>query len=229
MDLSGREHRSPCGEDVAPYALGALSPAEARRFEDHLAGCDLCRTDLARLRPVVDALPEMPEQVEPPARLRHELMAVVEAEAARRRRANEPEPRRRWVPRLVPALAAACVLAVAGIGIGVVASGGGAEKVPGIAPNGAQAALTVEGDRGEIELHGMPSPPSGRVMQVWLMREGSSSPEPTDALFTPNASGDAHVTVPGDMDGVRRVLISDEPAGGSKAPTTTPSVDFRLS
>jgi hypothetical protein len=31
------------------------------------------------------------------------------------------------------------------------------------------------------------------------------------------------------MDGVTRVMVSEEPEGGSKAPTTAPSVDFRLS
>jgi hypothetical protein len=221
MDLN----RTPCGEDVAPYALGALGPDDAKRFEDHLAGCELCQTDLATLQPVVDKLPEAPDQIAPPAHLKRELMAVVEAEAAQRRKAERPE-RRSWMPRVVlPALATAVVVAV----VGVFAFGSDVTEVaPDNAPPGAQGTLRIDGDDGEIELTGMKAPEQGRVMQVWLMHEGSSTPQPTDALFTPNAKGSAHVTVPGDMDGVTRVLISDEPAGGSKAPTTTPAVDFKL-
>ena len=46
-----------CGDDVAPYLLGALDRADAERFERHLEGCELCQADVDRLRPVVDALP----------------------------------------------------------------------------------------------------------------------------------------------------------------------------
>ena len=49
-----------CGEDVAPYALGALSEEQARRFEQHLVECELCRADLQSLRPVVETRPETP-------------------------------------------------------------------------------------------------------------------------------------------------------------------------
>lgn len=218
---------NPCGEDVAPYALGALSADDAHRFEDHLAGCELCQTDLAALKPVVDTLPETPDRIAPPPHLKRELMAVVEAEAAQRRRADRPERSRSWLPRIVvPALATAVVAAV----VAAFALTGGISEYPAAdKPDGATAMLRMDGDDAEIELHGMPAPPDGRVMQVWLMRDGSATPEPTDALFKPNADGNASVAVPGDMDGVTRVLISDEPDGGSKAPTTTPSVDFKVS
>lgn len=36
-------------DDVGPYLLGALGPAEAQLFEDHLPGCVSCRTTLERL------------------------------------------------------------------------------------------------------------------------------------------------------------------------------------
>ena len=74
----------------------------------------------------------------------------------------------------------------------------------------------------------MPNAPSGRVYQVWLMREGSDTPEPTDALFNPTSSGTATVDVPGDLGDVVRVLVSEEPAGGSQAPTTTPGIDVKV-
>ena len=232
MDLSA--HHPGCGEDVAPYALGALQPHEARTFEQHLETCDLCRADLASLRPVVEVLPETPDQMEPPAELRRRIMAVVEEEASRRRRAAEPERARRswasWVPKPMPALAAACVLLVAGLGVGVVLSDGGEGRTvtAAAAPAGVRASLHLDEGNGRLELHGMPSPERGKVMQVWLMRGEDPTPVPTDALFTPNATGNASVAVPGDMKGVSRVLVSQEPEGGSQSPTTTPALDFQL-
>jgi anti-sigma-K factor RskA len=231
MDLSGSRHPQ-CGEDVAPYALGALSPADARAFEQHLEACELCRADLASLRPVIDVLPETPDQLDPPPELRRRVMAVVEEEAAERRRSvRERRPRRSrsWLPRPLPALAAACVLLVAGLGVSFALRDDGSSTVaPVSAPEGVRASLHVDDGSGRLELHGMDAPPAGKVMQVWLMRDPARGPVATDALFTPNRSGDASVAVPGDLKGVTRVLVSVEPAGGSRSPTTAPALDFQL-
>ena len=233
MDMS--EHRPGCGEDVAPYALGALPPADARAFEQHLAECELCRTDLETLRPVVHALAETPEQVDPPPQVRRNVMAVVEREAAERARAERPASERRersawsrWLPRPLPALAVACALLGVGIGIGVGVNGDDAREYDGVAPPGVEAKLQVEDDGGRLVLHGMDSPPAGKVMQVWLVHGENGKPVPTDALFRPNSNGDASVAVPGDLDDVTRVMVSEEPEGGSPSPTTAPAVDFKL-
>lgn len=233
MDMS--EHRPGCGEDVAPYALGALPPADARAFEQHLAECELCRADLESLRPVVHALAGTPEQVDPPPQLRRNVMAVVEREAAERARAERPASERgerpawsRWLPRPLPALAVACALLIVGIGIGVGVTGDDAREYDGTAPAGVEAKLRVEDDGGRLVLHGMDSPPAGKVMQVWLVHGKNGKPEPTDALFRPNRNGSASVAVPGDMDDVTRVMVSEEPEGGSPSPTTAPAVDFKL-
>ena len=225
MDLSGRHPR--CGEDVAPYALGALSPDDARAFEEHLAGCELCRTDLDALRPVVHALGETPEQVDPPPELRRRIMSVVATENGNRAAATErvARPRRRWVP----ALAAACVLLVVGVAIGIGVTGDGTSTYsPLSTPAGVRAQLEISGDGGDLEVHGMSQLQSDRVMQVWLVRGADGEPEPTDALFTPNRRGDASVAVPGDLEGVTRVMVSEEPRGGSRAPTGPPVLDFRV-
>ena len=41
---------------LGAHALGQLSPAEAARVEEHLAGCHTCRTEHGELLPVVGAL-----------------------------------------------------------------------------------------------------------------------------------------------------------------------------
>jgi anti-sigma-K factor RskA len=229
------DRHANCGEDVAPYALGALPPEDARAFERHLAECELCRTDLDALSPVVHALSETPEPVDPPPELRRRLMAVVEQEAAERHaseRAAGRAPRggwTRWLPRPLPALAAACVLLVAGIGIGIGLNGDDPTTLgPASAPAGVEAELRLDDDGGELVVHGMGQLPDDRVMQVWLVRGEGGAPEPTDSLFTPNRRGDASVAVPGEMEGVTRVLVSEEPRGGSRSPTTAPALDFRV-
>ena len=217
-----------CGSDVAAYALGALPDDDTRRFEAHLETCELCRTDLAALKPVVDALPAVVDPVEPPPKLRKQIMRVVEADAreqARERQASQRSERRRsWLSfGPVPAMAAACVLLLAGLGIGfAVLRDPGADTLRGQCIRGCeQVAMTVEGDHATLKVAGMDAPPEGRVYQVWTQRFGQD-PRPTDALFTVDKYGRASVDVPGDADEVDRVLVTDEPRGGSSAPTTAP-------
>jgi anti-sigma-K factor RskA len=66
----------------------------------------------------------------------------------------------------------------------------------------------------------MPSPPPGRVYQVWLMRDGAK-PQPTRALFVVRSGS---VNIPGGTKGADHVLVTAEPAGGSLQPTTQPVI-----
>jgi anti-sigma-K factor RskA len=182
-------HPSQCGEDVAAYALGALEPEQARAFERHVETCDLCRADLATLRPAVDVLPATAQPVEPPPDLKKRIMSVVEAEAKQRRAAEAgPARERRRSFRLVPAFAAAaCAVALAAI---VVTSGGDETQTltAKLAPPGASAELRMEDHRGTLVVEGMDAPAEGSVYQVWTKR-GTGAPQPTDALFTPPPDG----------------------------------------
>lgn len=228
------EHATPCGTDVAAYALGALTDEETRRFEAHLATCDLCRTDLAALRPVVAALPAAADQVEPPRALRKRVMRVVEAEARERERAARPQRERRPLLSFgpIPALAAACVLVLAGVGIGIAVIDGGGDPEPttiaGQCNRGCErVAMRVENGHGTLKVQGMDQPPEGRVYQVWTQRFGQD-PKPTDALFTVDKYGRASVDVPGDTAKVDQVLVTAEPRGGSPVPTTAPYLEVRM-
>lgn len=229
MDVTGRT--SGCGEDIAAYALGALPEEDARAFRAHLEECELCRADLATLQPVIDQLPGAVDAVDPPPALKKRVMAVVEAEARERRRAEQPE-RERWFDRVfvrhpVPAFAAAAVLLLAGIGVGVVATRDETATYTGsvVGSPSARAKLELKDGRGTLVVVGMPRPPEGRVWQVWTKHDGQA-PQPTDALFRPSRDGRASVVVPGDMEGVDEVLVTHEPDGGSEAPTVAPSIDI---
>ena len=85
--------------------------------------------------------------------------------------------------------------------------------------NGASASLHQIGDRGELVVSGMPQPALGKVYEVWLKR-GGASPQPTDALFGVTSLGRGAVTVPSSLRGVKEVLVTSEPLGGSTRPTS---------
>jgi hypothetical protein len=57
----------------------------------------------------------------------------------------------------------------------------------------------------------------------------TGAPKPTDALFNVTSAGRATVGIPGGVRGVRDVLVTSEPAGGSPAPTRNPVVIAPLS
>ena len=48
---------SDCGEDAAPYVLGALTDEEHEAFLVHLESCAVCRDEVAALSGVASVLP----------------------------------------------------------------------------------------------------------------------------------------------------------------------------
>src|SRR3954452_13698244 len=72
------EHR----DDAGAWVLGALPGDERERFAAHLAGCDVCRREVAELQMVADTLPLAAPQVAPPPELKERIMSAVRAEAA---------------------------------------------------------------------------------------------------------------------------------------------------
>jgi hypothetical protein len=58
---------------------------------------------------------------------------------------------------------------------------------------------------------------------MWV-QHGNKAPVPTGTLFGVTASGSAAVGVPGNLSGVSAVLVTQEPAGGTLAPTSAPLI-----
>ena len=90
-----------------------------------------------------------------------------------------------------------------------------------------QAQLRLSGNSAELVVRDFPSPPAGKIYEVWL-RRAASPLSPTSALFSVTSSGAGDVVVPGDLHGVSEVLVTPEPAGGSEAPTHPPVIVARL-
>jgi hypothetical protein len=224
-------------DSVGPWMRGALPEDEVDGFRAHLESCAECRADAESLRVAVDALPASAAPIRPPPELKGRLMAVVEREASLLQaagpdadRAKAPRRRRRF-PSLAgltqrPALATGLVLLLLVVGGGAALLGRTAVDqdartiVARVNPEltGSRASLEVDGDRARIVGSKLPPPPAGHVYQVWLDR-GGKAPEPTSALFSTRRDGSASVDVPGSLDGVRAVMVTDEPSGGSEKPT----------
>jgi Anti-sigma-K factor rskA/Putative zinc-finger len=239
--------REQCGGNAAPYVLGALTEAEHEAFRLHVESCAVCREEVAALQMVASALPAAAPRVKAPTQLKRKVMASVREDARRReveQAAAAPPSARRVAPRVggpgaigrwqrwpYPAVAA---LAAAVIALAVVAlsSSGGAGsarvlRARVLVPH-ASASLSITAGQAQLDVAGMPQAGAGRVYEVW--RKGSGAPQPTDALFTVSSSGgDATVSVPGGVRGVREVLVTSEPLGGSRAPTRAPVIVARVS
>ncbi|MGH2887016.1 MAG: anti-sigma factor domain-containing protein, partial [Solirubrobacteraceae bacterium] len=215
MRPHGGEHDRSA--DAAAYAVGALEAAEAEEFRRHLDRCSDCRDELAALRRVADALAMAAPQYPAPPCLRRRVLRAVHA-APRSRTRSFPAIRRLQVGL---AVAAGLVIVIASIGAIRLLAGRseGPRVLPArVASSSGTAALRISGGHAELIVRHLPAPPPGRIYEVWLER-GHQAPAPTTALFTVTAGGAADIGVPGDLRGVGEVLVTQEPAGGSRVPT----------
>ena len=90
-------------------------------------------------------------------------------------------------------------------------------------PRGADVRLEIGDDGATLVARDMPAPPAGRIYQVWIKRPGED-PQPTSVLWSVRGDGSAEVAVPGSLDGVEAVLVTDEPPGGSDVPSKPPVI-----
>jgi anti-sigma-K factor RskA len=224
-------------DDAGPWVLGALADEDGRAFALHLEACPDCRREVAELQVVADVLPMAAPQMVPPPALKSAIMTVVGSEAQLLRAAGPQADRplaarasRRRFGRLrpMPVAVLATVLLALGVAGGVLlAQGDATSSHPGFGPKGAQVALRVTGDHGELDLRGMPAAPPGRVYQVWLVT-GKDKPRPTHTLFSVPTDGRARIEIMESLKGTDQVLVTAEPPGGSPQPTSAPLVGASL-
>jgi hypothetical protein len=241
------DEHDPRLEEVAAYAIGALDPGQVEDLERHLADCRRCQEELRWLSPAVRALPEAVERQDPPPELKRRLMTEVRADAAaasRRARGEERRERARSRPGLgewlrglnvggltwkpLAGLALAILVIAGGIGYAVGNGGGSGGPHTTESPagaNGIAVKIVTEGDRGEVHLAGVKPLPKGRVLEAWVERDGIVEAVP--ALFAPDQAGHASTTIE-DMNGVSAVMVTREPEGGTKKPTTAPIVEVPI-
>jgi anti-sigma-K factor RskA len=222
-----------CGADAAAYVLGALEPDEAEAFSRHLATCVVCRDEVAAFQHSANALAMAPAQHPAPRGLKRRVMRAVRESDAETQAQGAParHPRRFGSGLLIarPAVAALGALAVVVVVIGAIilgSNGSSGTRTIAAAVTGSPgtAQLSVSGGHGQLVLRNFPQPAAGHIYEMWELRSGAKAPAPTGTLFSVNSSGAGNVGVPGGLHGVSKVLVTQEPAGGSLAPTSTPVI-----
>lgn len=222
------------------YALNAVDELEGAAFERHLADCEPCRVEVAELRETVARLADETAVEAPPPGLRERTLAQVARTPQVRSGVGGVSAGRqagRW--RRLTVAAAAAIL-VAGGASAVTwtvsndrvsdeqASSAQARQIAAVldAPDarvferslepGGAATVVVsrDRDRGVVLLRDLPEAGPGRIYELWLIR--GSQPRKVGQL----AEGvRASTTVIGPVAEAGTFGVSNEPAGGSAAPT----------
>ncbi|HET6870657.1 MAG TPA: anti-sigma factor [Solirubrobacteraceae bacterium] len=215
---NGRE----CGVNAAAYVLGALEPAEAEAFRRHIDECAACRDEVAAFEEITEALPASTGHSEVPRDLRRRVMREVRAtpKTAPARRATTVRAPTRFSPAWGGAVAAGVVAVIVAI---VLVSSGGSGGTRTVQASVGSAELRIANGHADLVVHRLPPLPAGRIYEMWVQR-GSSPPTPTGTLFSTRSDGSANVGVAGGLNGVSRVMVTQEPAGGTPAPTSAPLI-----
>jgi anti-sigma-K factor RskA len=223
-------------DNVAAYALGALSPAEAAEVVAHLQSCEACRAEYELLRPAVTAVAYSAQA---------QADSVSPLLKARIMRAVRNDASRRMPSRAGGAYVAAAACLVLAIVTGLLDLSLN-ERLRRDSATSAQQAATLadvtapdarryhfaggevltRGDRLYLAMHDLPAPPRGRVYQAWTLPKGSTRMAPS-ITFQP-AGGSAVLHLPEAATAVEAVAVSVEPAGGSQQPTSKPIALVRI-
>lgn len=213
-----------CGGQAAAYVLGALEPAEVEAFRRHIEECAACREEVAALEQVADALPAATEPQRVSKALRRRVMREVCA-SPQAKAAGRKATVRSWRPAVAWGGALAALVVVAVVLAVTLGSGGPSTRV--VQASAGNAQLRIAGSRADLIVHRLPPLPAARIYEMWVQR-GHARPVPTGTLFGVTSNGAASVGVPGGINGVSAVLVTQEPAGGSLAPTSAPVIVARV-
>jgi len=227
---------------IGAYALDALTAEERAEFEAHLAVCEECRAEAASLGDVASALGAA-TAVTPPSSLRAAVLAqaavtpqAVPGETASSAPAlasldAKRRPRRpvKWV------LAAASVLVLAAIGVGVgtayqsrqdslamerdvmmVTTAPDAHTMP-LSLGTAHLVMSSSMDGVAVMGQDAPMPADGMEYQLWVMMDDGSAV--AGPVFMPASDGEFMTVMHAPMDGVAGFMVTEEPVGGSSKMT----------
>ncbi len=234
-------------ESLPAYALGGLEPEETRAVEEHLRGCDSCRSELASYEPALHALDLSAPEASPPEGARERLLA--RAEPMRASTEEEESEGQTEAPRQIPRRQSRLpwMLAAASLLLAVLLGGGILQQSRQVAEQQATINSVVdlmerpdlevrdlptpetqvrarvyearEGDVGMIVFDRLPGPPEGREYQLWMGTGGERQDEGTFAL-TNEKRGSYHklLAPPGGFDEYDYVGVLAAPEGGTEEP-----------
>lgn len=220
------------------YAVDALDDLERARFEAHLAACADCRAEVTSLQDAMLLLPQLSEAA-PPEALRAKVLGDIKTVRPLPPvlvRLERQRPRR-W-RNLAAAAAVLGVLGSGAVAVQQVAQGDSSqlsvadrvltaadvEHVSVDFKSGASATVSRSPSEGRAVLvaRKMRPAPSGRIYQLWLLRDGRMISAGTMDGGTQTKT----VLLKGDANDASGAGITIEPEGGSTAPTTAPIAMF---
>ncbi|MCX4727621.1 anti-sigma factor [Streptomyces sp. NBC_01306] len=230
------------------YALHALEPDERAAFEQHLQACPACTQEVRELVATAGRLALAVTVTAPPA-LKQEVLRRISTERqdtaliARQHRDGGTGRGGRALSRFALAACLASAVGFGGIAVWQHRAAGDARNSAAQAQQQARALTAVlaapdakvttgklkDGASGTVVVShtrnraafltsGLPKPPSGKVYQLWFNDNGTMR---SAGLLNPSTSSES-VLMDGSVNSAAGMGITVEPAGGSKAPTTTP-------
>ncbi|MFB9660529.1 anti-sigma factor domain-containing protein [Glycomyces mayteni] len=236
---------------IGAWAVDALDDDERAEVEHHLTECESCAQEAAELREAVWRLSDV-TIADPPPRLRARVLA--EASRVRQEAPETPAPeprtaaprlrRHRGMPRLRLALAAGALAAVMAVVGGIVTwsvmreaapsrsdeiaavlESGDAEVGRTVATGGGDVTVVYSErlDKAVVVLAGLAAIGEERSYQVWMVdpegqvSAGVMNPGDRSATMLVEGLGDAEL-----------IGVTEEPAGGSPAPTLPMVADVPL-
>ncbi|MFD8277406.1 anti-sigma factor [Streptomyces flaveolus] len=225
---------------LGAYVLHALPPAEEAAFENHLAGCETCRQEVAALQETLSALAAMHTAPVAPDVKARTLDAVTRVSQDRSRRQHRAAGRR--ARDFVLAVAVAAVAALGGVATWQHSQAEDARALAAqarstshaltdvtTAPDatlhtaelagGATAAVVVSRDQGRavFTAQDLPTLTGNRVYELWYAAE-TGALRPAGLM---HGAGEYYAhAMEGPLAGAVAVSITIEPAGGSDQPTT---------
>jgi anti-sigma-K factor RskA len=204
---------------TAAYALDALEPDEARAYEQHLAGCERCREELASLQAAAGSLAFAADPASPSPDLRARILA-----AARDERPNVvPLRPRRANPLAAVAAVAACAAVALGVWNVLLRNDLNESRAAlrGVPLTGAAGSVVVGSDgSGALVVSNLTPAPAGKTYEAWVIADGKTLPAGTFA-------GGGHTIVfrlTRALPAGAVVAVTLEPSGGVDSPTSKPFI-----
>lgn len=237
MSSDREDHRVRWDDELAAYVLDALDEREAVAVATHLDECATCSERVDWLAPALDVLPAAVPQEPPPPALRARLLEIVEREAALEAAAKQPASadggrRRISLPifgsfAMRPALAGfgVALLLIAGVVGYALRDGASSETrtyaaVASAEDSLASGTLAVDGDGGTLHVADLPAAGRDEVYQAWVQHTGPGGHIVPSSVFVVDDEGVGEVAIPEGLEGADKIMVTQEPAGGSDKPTS---------
>ena len=218
-------------ESIPAYVLGSLEEEEARRVAEHLAGCQICRSELDAYQTVADQMLLILPDVAPPTGLKTRLMERVQSLENKR---PPVSPGWRLPAGIGPIGALTGLLLILIFAFSALLWRDSYDRLVISGPLGMRAivlqnttsaslasgfvVMGADGKNGVLVVDKLPALDQMHEYQVWLKRD---SKETSGGVFSVDEDGyrGMRLTAPDSLLNYSSVEVTVEPAGGSAQPT----------